>query len=57
MDRQPKTDAEWLAESADSVHLTKIKVSIIGQIALARNNRYNLGQETEVVDGEVEATN
>jgi hypothetical protein len=33
---KPKTDEEWLAETADSPHLTKIKLSIIGQIALEK---------------------
>jgi hypothetical protein len=33
---KPKTDEEWLLESADSPHLTKIKLSILGQIALAK---------------------
>lgn len=33
---KPKTDEEWLAETANSLYLTKAKLSILGQIALSK---------------------
>jgi hypothetical protein len=47
--KPPKTDEEWLAESADSEPLTKIKESIIGQLALRRAQE--TGRGVEQADG------
>lgn len=44
-----KTDGEWLAETQDSLPLTKIKAGIIGEIALSE-----LDIETEKVRMEKE---
>lgn len=33
-EKTPKTDAEWLEESKDWPHITKMKEQILGQLAI-----------------------